>query len=290
LTFTELIQASKQELTGNLDALLRVDKTKLEDDCYERALQAAVEKGKCTNAKKLILAGAGNIEAIKHSQRVDIALMLLMVKAANENDFRVLQSLFSFPDSEEILTYFVKPDKLRTQNDEEPIVVSKETMATASLPGIKHILSPEKIKKEIDGGKLRTKVPIKLAIKYNHKKVLNELVLKTNVGVDNGSGGWSGLSLNEIEIKNLQMQPEVIKFFHNEIASLPFGIATYLKSCTRFYLQNNNITIVPYSILELPFVQVLDLSFNKISTLLIISWCASLVQLNLPKSYWYIVL
>ena len=265
------------------------DKTKLEDNCYERALQAAVEKGNCTTAEKLILAGAGNIEEVmKHSQRVDIALMLLMVKAANENNHTFLQILFSNPKSEEVLKYFVKSN---TADDGEASNKNPEKIEQVdNNPEMKYIISPDKIKEHVDGGKMRTKVSIKIAIKFRRRKVLDELLKKTNVDVDIGSVGWSGLSLSEVDIKWLQTLPMVIKYLdlsYNELVilpTIPTNIATYLKKCMKLHLHKNNIAAIPGSILELPFIQDLNLSSNKLSSLPDISWSASLVRFNLSHN------
>jgi len=260
------------------------DKSKLEDDCYEKALQAAVKKGNCSNAEKLILAGADKIEeAMKQSERVDIALMLLMVKAAKENNFIFLQILFSDPLSEEVLKYFVKPNT--PAHGSEAPNGNPEPVEEA-----KYVISPYKIKEHVDGGKMRTKVPIKLAIRSKYSKVLDELLKKTNVDVNSGSVGWNGLSLSEVEIKWLKKVRVVIKHLdlsQNELVALPTvptNIATYLKKCTKLHLHKNKITAIPGSVLELPFIQDLDFSFNKLSSLPDVSWSASLIQLNVSHN------
>ena len=257
-----------------------MDKSKLEEYCYEKALQAAVEKGKCTNAEKLILAGANYFiieEVMKHSQRVDIALMLLMVQAADENNHTFLQLLFSDPESELVLKYFVGPNTPTHESEEiEPV----------GSPVVKYIISPDKIREHVDGGKMRTKVSIKIVVRYEQREVLDDqLLLKTNI--DNESVGWSDLHLSEVEIKWLQRVSVVIKQFdisENHLVHIPTNIAVYLKRCTKLYLQNNDITEVPGSILALPFIQELELSFNNLSSLPNVSWSASLVQLNLSHN------
>ena len=286
--YIEIIRAAKQKASG-LDALLRkhMDKSKLEDDCYERALQAAIEKGNCANAEKLILAGAGNIEEVmKHSEQVDIALMLLMVKTAKENNHKFLQTLFSNPESEEVLKYFVKPNT-PTHESEASNEIPEPVDNNAE---VKYVISPDKIKEHVDGGKMRTKVPIKIAIKSKHRKVLDELLQKTNVDINSGSVGWSGLSLGEVEIKWLKKVSVVIRHLdlsQNELVALPTiptNIATYLKKCTKLHLHKNSITVIPGSVLELPFIQDLNFSFNKLSSLPDVSWSASLVRFNLSHN------
>ena len=282
----EIIQAARQE-GKHLDVLLKEDRNKVEDDCYERALQAAVEIGSCNNAEKLILGGAGNIEEVmKHSKQVDIALMLLMVKTAKENNHKFLQALFNNPESEEVLKYFVKSNT-PTHGIKAPNKFPEETVLVDNNLEAKYVISPDKIREHVDGRKMRTKVPIKIASKSRHKKVLDELILRTNIDIDSGSVGWSGLSLSEVDIKWLQRVLLVIKYLdlsQNQLVALPTDIAVYLKKCTKLHLHKNNITEITRSILELPFIQEVDLSFNKLSSLPNVSWSASLVRLNLSHN------
>ena len=67
-----------------MDTLVKTDLAELNDDCYDRALKAAVENDRCGNAEKLILVGSTNIdEAMKLAKQVDIKLMLLMVSSTH---------------------------------------------------------------------------------------------------------------------------------------------------------------------------------------------------------------
>jgi len=66
----------------------------LTDDCYDKALKAAVEKGRCTNAEKLIVIGARNIdEAMELAKQIDIKLMLIMVKAVLDNNHQLIMEI-----------------------------------------------------------------------------------------------------------------------------------------------------------------------------------------------------
>ena len=258
--FTGVIRAAAGEETGtNLETLLRRDKSKLDNDCYNRALKVAVESGKCSNAEKLILAGATNIdEALEKATLADIKLMLLMVKAVLEDDDQ----------------FIVEVKKISR----------KETGSQLS----KYlVLYTEEMTKHITTGRVRTKVPIKLTIKLNKLgAMLNKLLSITNIKFDSGSVGWSNLSLNELNIEWIRNLPrnmpiKQMNLSQNELKILPISVASYLRNCTKLDLRQNHITDIPTSILKLPLIRNLKLSRNKISQLPNVSWSASLVHLDL---------
>ena len=286
--YLEIIRAAGQK-GSNLDALLKIDRRRLEDHCYERALKVAVVKNNCTNAEKLIFVGAENIEEVmKCSERVDIALMLLMIKAAKENNYKLLRTLLKNPASEEITKYFTLPENEQPSN-EAVAVVSDEIVPVVDGSEVKCTLSPDKIVKHVSEEKMRTKVPIKIALKLNHNKVLDELLFITNIDADNGSVGWNDLSLTEVEIKWLRKVSIVIKHLdisQNQLNCLPAvpALASCLKRCTKLDLHRNNIREIPPSILELPCIKEIDLSYNKLSSLPNISWSDSLIRFNLSHN------
>ena len=271
----EIIKAAGEENRDNLDALLKMDRSKLNSDCYDKALKAAVENERHTNAEKLVLVGATNIEeAMESANRLHTKLMLLMVKAVLEDDHQLVTEIKNIrskpPPSSEL-------DKTLTSHSEDTDHTRNPKYAT---------LYSEEMIRHITGGKLRTRVPIRLAIKNKSPRVLVELLSITNINFDAGSVGWSYLSLTELDVEWIRNLPKhlVIKqlnLSYNWLTSLPFSIAVCLRHCTKLDLQQNNIKSIPSLILELPSVKELILSHNRISELPNALWSASLIQLDL---------
>ena len=278
---TGIIKAAGEEKVNSLDTLLKTEQSRLNSDCYKKALKVAVEKNKVVNAEKLILAGAKNIsEVIASAKQVDVKLMLLMVKAVLEDDYHLIS---------EIRKMFGKPLKgnkiLLDQSNLTSSSHSADCEQTRSPTSA--ILYSEEMIEHIGDGKLRTRVPIKLAIKLNKlDRMLDELLLITNINLNVGSVGWSNLNLTELNIKWIKNLPErlVIKQLNlsqNQLSTLPLSIASHLRECTKLDLQKNSMTNIFPIILELPQIKELNLSHNKISELPNVAWSASLVQLNL---------
>ena len=233
---------------------------------------------KCANAEKLILVGATKIDDVMESaKQVDIKLMLLIVKAVLDNNHKLIM------DIKMISGKRFKEGKTHSEQSGETLPCSVDASHTRNPPTI----SEEMTKYIIAGGRLRTRVPIKLAIKLKKPSIiLDELLSITNIDVDTGSVGWSNLNLIELDVKWIKNLPKgmVIKQLNlsqNQLSILRINIPSYLKKCTKLELQYNNIKDIPPSILELPLIKELNLSHNKISELPKILWSASLVQLNL---------
>ena len=242
---------------------------------------AAVENGRCANAEKLILVGATNIvEALKTAKLAEIKLMLLMVKAVLEDDHQLIMEIkrisgkefkenkTSSEESGEILPHSADADQAR--NLKYTILYYEETT--------KHIIT---------GGRIRTRVPIKLAIKLEKSSIiLDELLSITNINFGTGSVGWSNLNLAELDIKWIRNLPKhmmikQLNLSHNQLSTLRINVASHLKKCTKLELHYNNIKYIPTSILELPLIKELNVSHNEISELPNVLWSASLAQLNL---------
>lgn len=98
-----LIEIIKEVETNgeNLTELLRVRLDELEKNCLERALTAAVRNGNHFNVGKLVVKGATNVDdALRLSaelKRHEARAMLLLVKAAQNNDKDLVLKLFGAP-------------------------------------------------------------------------------------------------------------------------------------------------------------------------------------------------
>ena len=94
----------------NLIKLLKTKLNLLEDDCINKALLVAVESGSPSNAGKLILRGATNIDDALAKSRKEkqyaVTAALLIIRAAIENDrILVLKLNFIVKTYMEILRY-----------------------------------------------------------------------------------------------------------------------------------------------------------------------------------------
>ena len=206
--------------------------------------------------------------------------MLLMVKAVLEDDYHLIS---------EIRNIFGKPLKGNATSSDQSNEALPLDSSDTNHPNC-DLLKPKKMREYIVGGRLRTRVSIKLAIKLNKpRRMLNELLLITNINLDIGSVGWSNLNLTELDIKWIKNLPKqmVIKQLNlsqNQLSTLPVSITSHLRKCTKLDLQINNMTNIPPIILELPQIKELNLSHNKISKLPNVSWSASLIRLNLSHN------
>ena len=240
---------------------------------------AAVENDRCSNAEKLILAGATNIDdALESAKQVEIKLMLLMVKAVLKDDHQLIAEIKR-----------ISGNKTLSEGSGETLPHSADADQTRNL--IYTILySEEMIKYIINGRRIRTRVPIKLAIKHKKSSVIfNDLLSITNINLGTGSVGWSDLNLTEMDInwiRNLpkRMTIKQLNLSHNRLSTLRINVASYLNRCTKLELHYNNIKAIPKSILELSSIKELNVSHNKVSALPNVSWSASLAHLNLSHN------
>ena len=250
------------------------------DNCYDLALEAAVENDMCANAETLIMMGATNIDkAIKKAKRADIKLMLFMVRAVLNNNNQQIKAI------KQIFEGYFKDCKSPSKQSNETLPQSAD--ADLARSSDYQILYSDEMKEHISGGKLRTRAPIKLAIKLSKSsEILDELMSVTNIDFDAGSIGWSNLHLTKFYVKwirniSKQMVIKQLNLSQNWLSVLHMNLASHLKKCTKLNLYYNNLIRIPASILELPLIEELNLSHNKISELPSVLWSASLIYLNL---------
>ena len=276
-----IIRAAKEEKGNKLEILLnKTKKEELIDDCYNLALEAAVENNMCSNAETLILMGATNIDkAIEKAERADIKLILFMVQAVLNNDDQQIKAIKQISGR-----YF--------KDSESPSKQSNETLHHSADADVARspdydILYSEEMKEHIAGGKLRTRAPIKLVIKLNKSAtMLDELISITNIDFDTHSIRWSNLHLTKLDMKWIRniskyLVIKQLNLSQNRLSVLHINLASHLKRCTKLSLHYNNLMRIPASILELPSIKELDLSHNKICELPSVLWSVSLVYLNL---------
>ena len=230
----------------------------LEDDCINKALLAAVESGSPSNANKLILRGATNIDTALAKSRKEkqyaVTAALLIIKAAIENDRILVLKLYG-----------------ENVHGDTKIPLTEED-------------NLEELQAAVAGGNIRTVVPIEISRRNNASAVREELLLRTDVDKDSGVVLWFGLRLTQLEISWLRKIYWVkkLRLARNNFSSLPPEMGSYLKQCTKLDLQWNRIRVVPSCLLELPSINKLNLSHNDIIDIPDVpEWSASLSVLDL---------
>ena len=243
----------------NLAELLKTPLNQLEDDCLNNALLAAVESGSPINPMKLILRGATNVdEALAKSRNFKkhaVTAALLIIKAAVVNDRVLVMKLYGGnvrgPETKIPLT---REDNLA------------ELQAAVWSNGIK------------------TVIPIEISRRNNASAVREELLLRTGVDKNNGTILWFGLRLIELEMSWLRkiFWVKTLKLARNEFTFLPPEMGNYLKQCIKLDLQWNKLREIPPNLLELPSLNELNLSHNNLVNIPDVpEWSASLVVLDL---------
>ena len=242
-----------------INELLKTPLDLLEDDCINQALLVAVENGSCSNAGKMLLRGATNIDqALEESRRLQqilITASLLVIKAAMENDRTLVLKLYGEPTQE------------------------SSTLKEDNLIELQNIVRNNGVK---------TVVPIEIARRNNSSAVREELLLRTDVDKERGTVSWFGLHLVKMEISWLRKIHWVreLKLARNELSSVPLEMGNYLKQCTKLDLQRNRIREIPQCILELPSIIDLNLAHNNLVDIPDIpEWSASLAVLDLSYNH-----
>lgn len=188
----------------NLTELLRFNADQLEPNCLNRALTAAVKNDNHFNVGKLIVKGADNIEDCLKQSRDDLKpharAMLLLVKAAMRGDRNLVLKLFGEPAP--------GMDTREYQDD-----------------------GFQDVQKAVLSGKVSTVVPIEIARRNGHTQVREELLLKTDVNMEEGTVYWHGLRLLVLDVSWLRKIYWVkrLRLARNGFKQLPNEMGTYLK-------------------------------------------------------------
>ena len=195
LSSTEIIK--EVEKNGeNLTELLQINVEQLEPTCLSRALTAAVRNNHHQNVGKLIVKGANPTldkrvitEALTQSEnekKPHARAMLLLVKAAMENNVNLVLLLFSEPPANEQEAYYEE-------------------------------------RRAVSSGDISTAIPIEIARKHKNAPVREELLLKTDVHRLEKSVYWNGLKLLSLEVSWLHRIHWVEKLImaQNGLKTLP---------------------------------------------------------------------
>ena len=193
------------ETNGNkLTELLRFNTDQLEPNCLNRALVAAVSNDNHFNVGTLSVKGANNVEECLRKSRDDhkphARAMLLLVKAAMEGNCSLVLKLFG-----ELVP------GIDTQDYQDD--------------------GFQDVQKAAHNGEISTVVPIEIARRNGHTQVREELLLKTDVNMEEGYVYWHGLRLLVLDVSWLRKIYWVkrLRLARNGFRQLPNEMGMYLK-------------------------------------------------------------
>ena len=244
----------------DLNTLLKTPIGQLEDGCINSALMVAVETGSQSNAAKLIIRGATNIDrAIEKSHQLknhSMTAALLLNKAAMKNDLTLVRKLFGDNvDGIDTILLLLNVDNNFSE-----------------------------IQRCVRNQTVKTMLPIEVARQFNAHKTREELLFRTGVDRENCSVMWVGLGLVNLENSWLHRICWVkdLNLSGNQFTSLPPEMGSYLKQCTKFDLQQNKLSEIPHCLFELPSIRELNLSHNEIVEIPDVpEWSETLLKLDL---------
>ncbi len=126
--------------------------------------------------------------------------VLLLIKAAQENNFDLVQKLFGEPS---------------------PELDSAELYSDSSFKDVQHVIS---------SGEVMTVVPMEIARRSGNAKLREELLVRTDVNKKEGTVHWHGLRILSLNLAVMQRISWVkrLKLARNAFQSLPDTIGAYL--------------------------------------------------------------
>ena len=227
--------------SAQLNELLAIPRESLEQKCLQTALMVAVEKNSAVNAGKIIIKGRESLDinaALAYATEVHshtVCAMLFMVKAAYDDDVNLVATLYG----------------ANTPNSSNPLLRDPDL----------HL-----IQLAIQEKQVTTAVPIEIARREKRGAVREELLLRTDTNMAEGTVLWYGLRLTELEVSWLRRIHWVRKLHlaRNDFQSLPSQMGNYLKRVTKINLQFNLLKEIPRYLFELPYIEDLNLSYNKL--------------------------
>ena len=193
----------------------------------------------------LIQAGASNFEqCIKSSTRTNhILAFIRLCQAALEDDRSAIQLILEWDEDE--LNYN-HPDFL-------------------TLNQYRQILSPL-----LENGKLSVTTPLQVALDANNILAAGDILLRSTKHPRTGMVDWHGLELCDLPAEWLRAlnypSLSLLCLSFNHLKCIPKEIARFT-TLVKLQIASNEISIVHPEIFQLPNVENIDLSYNKIGAL-----------------------
>ena len=193
----------------------------------------------------LIKAGANNFEqCIKNSTRMNhILAFIRLCQAAVEDDRTTIQLILQWNEEE-----------LNHDHPNFPI-----------LNQYRQILMPL-----LENGKLSVTVPMQLALKANNILVAGDILLTSTKHPSSGMVDWHGLELRELPGEWLRAlnypHLSLLCLSFNHLTSIPKEIARFT-TLVKLQIASNDLSLVHPEVFQLPNIENIDLSYNKIGSL-----------------------
>ena len=200
---TEIIK----EVENNGDKLIKLLKNgadNLEPGCLDRALKAAVKNDNHLNVGKLVVKGAKELQSClqyaKEEKKPHARAMLLLIIAAQTGDKAIVQKLFGEP---------------------APGLQNKQDYEDDEFRDVQNAML---------SGNISTVVPVEIAHRNGKNRVMEELLIKTDVNQEKGYVYWHGLHLLQLDIAWLKkiVWVKKLRLAKNGFTSLPSEMGTYL--------------------------------------------------------------
>ena len=248
--------------SAQLDELLAIPKESLERECLQTALEAAVEKNSAVNAGKIIIKGRETLDinaALAYATEVHsyaVRALLLLVRAAYDDDVDLVSTLY----------------ETSSPHYDHPLISERDL----------HLVQSAIQEKQVG-----TAVPIEIARREKRGAVREELLLRTDTNVAEGTVVWSRLCLAELEISWLKRIHWVkkLELAKTNVRTLPPQMGNYLVHVTSINLQFNLLKEIPRCLLELPCIEDLNLSYNKLQEIPEVhEWATTLAVLDLSHN------
>ena len=249
--------------SAELNKLLAVPKESLDCTCLQTALIMAVERNSALNAGKLIIKHSDSLDinaALARATEVQshaVLALLLLVKAAFNDDVNLVSTLYEASNHPHYDNPLINNCDLRS------------------------------IQSAIQEKQVTTAVPIEIARREKRVAVREELLLRTDTNMAEGTVFWYGLHLTELEVSWLKRIHWVkkLQLARNDFQTLPPQMGNYLKHVTKINLKSNLLREIPRCLLELPCIEELNLSYNKLQEIPEVhEWATPLAVLDLSHN------
>ena len=209
------------------------------------SLQRACRMGNYKLAIPLIQAGASNFEqCIRSSTRTNhILAFIRLCQAALEDDRSAIQLILECDE-----------DELDYNHPDFP-----------TLNQYRQILSPL-----LENGKLSVITPLQIALDANNILAAGDILLRFTKHPRTGMVDWHGLELGDLPAEWLRAlnypNLSLLCLSFNHLKCIPNEIARFT-TLVKLQIASNDISIVHPEIFQLPNIENIDLSYNKIGVL-----------------------
>ena len=241
LTPTEILTEVRNNGNG-LSELLAAGVEKLDPGCLNEALIIAVENDHHQNVGKLIVKGATNIsEALRlalNNKKMHASAMLMLISAATDGNCNLIRQLYEDIGIDELPCQDCSRSCGGTRTLISKMVNNSKVDIQDCLCGVSEALI---------GSNIPTTIPIEIARRSSTTPlrakrcadVREELLMKTDVNLEDKSVDWQGLGLRSIELSWMKRVDWVksLSIGRNQLKVLPAQMEIHMKQVGLFFFQ-----------------------------------------------------